>query len=144
MKNFLLIGFISLTAFQCQSPKQSNTKKLHGEVVETIQKRIINGITPSMAIALIDSSGTYYFNFGKTEKNGKEVDENTIYEIGSISKVFTGILLAQQIHDGDLKIDDKINDLLPDSIKVPVIGAEEITVGNLTDHTSGLPRMPNN
>lgn len=144
MKNFLLIGLISLTAFQCQSPKQSDPKELPGEVVETIKKRIINGITPSMAIALIDSSGTYYFNFGKTEKNGKEVDENTIYEIGSISKVFTGILLAQQILDGDLKIDDKINDLLPDSIEVPVIGPEEITVGNLADHTSGLPRMPNN
>ena len=144
MKNFLRIGFISLIAFQCQNPIQSDIKELPSEVVEVIQKRISNGVTPSVAIALIDSSGTYYFNFGKTEKGGKYVDENTIYEIGSISKVFTGVLLAQQILDGDLSMDDEINELLPDSIRVPFIGETEITIGSLTDHTSGLPRMPNN
>jgi D-alanyl-D-alanine-carboxypeptidase/D-alanyl-D-alanine-endopeptidase len=144
MKHYTIIALISLIAFQCQNSKQKDTKELPAEVVETIEKRIANGVAPSMALALIDSSGTHYFNFGKTENGGKEVDENTIYEIGSISKVFTGILLAQQILDDDLKMDDKVNDLLPDSIRVPVMGEKEITLGNLTDHTSGLPRDPGN
>ncbi len=144
MKNILITGLISLTAFQCQSPKQTDREELPLKVVETIEKRIINGVTPGMAIALIDSSGTRYFNFGKTEKNGKVVDENTIYEIGSITKVFTGIMLAKQVLDGDVKMDDGVNGLLPDSIDIPVMGDDEITLGDLSDHTSGLPKMPLN
>ncbi len=86
-------------------------------------------------------------NFSILEKllrYGQEVDENTIYEIGSITKVFTGILLAQQVLEGRLKLDDEINNFLPDDIKIPVRGDAEITFGHLTDHTSGLPRMPDN
>ena len=141
----IIILLISFIIFQCHGSQEKTDKEgLPDEVVETIEKSIAEGITPSIALAIIDSSGVNYYNFGKSASHGKEVDENTIYEIGSISKVFTGIILAKQILDGDLKIDDKINDLLPDSINVPVMGDIEITLGNLTDHTSGLPRMPDN
>ncbi|MDX2415160.1 MAG: serine hydrolase [Bacteroidales bacterium] len=139
---FLLISFVSI---QCQhSPEKADIKGLPAEVVESIERRIEEGLTPSIALAIIDSSGTKFFNFGKTAKFGREVDENTIYEIGSISKVFTGILLAQQVVDGGLKLEDEINNFLPDNIIVPVMGETEITFGNLTDHTSGLPGMPDN
>lgn len=144
MKHHLSIALTLLISIQLNSQTPTKPKELPVEVVESINKRIANKHTPSMAIALIDSTGIYYFNFGTTTYGGENVDENSIYEIGSISKVFTGILLAQQIVDGDLKIDDEINNLLPDSIKVPVIGNEEITLGTLADHTSGLPRMPTN
>ncbi len=139
---FLLISFITI---QCQNiPENNETKGLPAEVLESIERRIEEGLTPSIALALIDSSGIQFFNFGLTAKYGKEVDENTIYEIGSISKVFTGILLAQQVLDGRLKLEDEINNFLPDDIKVPVMGNTEITFGNLTDHTSGFPGMPDN
>ncbi len=148
MKHFkiaILLFLVALISYQCQQrPERRVEKELPFEVVETIKKRIANGVTPSMALALIDSSGIYYFNFGKTKDAGKEVDENTIYEIGSISKVFTGIILAEQVLNGDLKLEDEINNFLPDDINVPVMGDKNITFGNLTDHTSGLPRMPGN
>jgi len=141
----LFILLLAIASYQCQqSPEKKGEKSLPVEVEETIKKRISEGFTPSIAIAVIDSSGIHYFNYGKTSDNGVGVDENTIYEIGSITKVFTGIMLAQQVLDGDIRLDDKINDLLPDSIKVPVKGDTEITIGNLSDHTSGLPRMPDN
>ncbi|WP_234363996.1 serine hydrolase [Lunatibacter salilacus] len=119
-------------------------KDLPPEVVETIENRIEGNATPSISIAVIDSTGIHYYNFGKTAVDGKAVDENTIYEIGSISKAFTAILLAQQVLDGKLKLEDEINKFLPDNFKIPVMGDTEITFGNLTDHTSGLPRMPDN
>jgi len=144
-RSTLIILLISFITLQCQlSPEKTDKKGLPPEVVESIERRIEEGLTPSITIAIIDSSGVKYFNFGKTAKNGQEVDENTIYEIGSISKVFTGILLAQQVLEGRLKLEDEINNFLPDDIKVPVMGDTEITFGNLTDHTSGFPRMPNN
>ncbi len=139
---FILLTFVN---YKCQKKsKQLFNKNLPVAVVEAIEKRIEEGLNPSIALALIDSSGVQYFNFGKTADGGKEVNRNTIYEIGSISKVFTGILLAQQVLDDELKLDDEVNAFLPDSIKIPVMGDTEITLGNISDHTSGLPRMPDN
>ena len=144
-RSTLIILLICFVTSQCQlSPEKTNIIGLPAEVVESIERRIEEGLTPSITLAIIDSSGVKFFNFGKTAKNGQEVDENTIYEIGSITKVFTGILLAQQVLEGNLKLEDEINNFLPDDIKVPVMGDTEITFGNLTDHTSGFPRMANN
>jgi len=144
-RSTLIILLISFVTLQCQlSPEKTEKKGLPAEVLESIERRIEEGLIPSIAIAIIDSSGVQYFNFGKTAKKGQEVNENTIYEIGSITKVFTGILLAQQVLEGRLNLEDGINSFLPENINVPVMGDTEITFGNLTDHTSGLPRLPNN
>ena len=144
-KIILVFILLAIVNYNCQKKsKQLYNKNLPVAVVEAIEKRIEEGINPSIALALIDSSGIQYFNFGKTADDGMEVNRNTVYEIGSISKVFTAILLAQQVLDDELKLNDEINDFLPDSIKIPVMGDTEITFGNLSDHTSGLPRMPDN
>ncbi len=85
-----------------------------------------------------------YYNFGTKTLGGAAVDEHSIYEIGSISKVFTAILLAQKVVDGKMKLDDPIKKYLPADVKVPQRGSAEIALGNLSDHTSALPRMPSN
>jgi hypothetical protein len=63
-------------------------------VVESIQNRIDFGMNPSIAIGILDEDGMHYFNYGVTKAGGTAVDEHTIYEIGSITKTFTAILLA--------------------------------------------------
>ena len=63
-----------MSIFQPNNPHKTQTKALPPEIIEAINERITNGYTPSVAIALIDSSGTYYFNFGKTQADGKEVN----------------------------------------------------------------------
>lgn len=70
-------------------------------------------------------------------------DADTLFEIGSITKVFTGTLLAQRIENGELKLDDRVAELLPeDWVLSPA--AREITLRHCTTHTSGLPRLPAN
>ncbi len=113
-------------------------------ITASIEDRILYGYNPSIALAIIDENGTNYYSFGKTSINGKQVDEHTIYEIGSISKTFTAILLAKQVIEGKVSLDDPIDKFLPDSIDIPFIGDQPITLGHLSDHTSGLPRMPGN
>jgi serine-type D-Ala-D-Ala carboxypeptidase/endopeptidase len=120
------------------------SQALPEDVLTNIKKRIENGHTPSIAIGIIDKNGARYYNFGTKTLNGAPVDEHSIYEIGSISKVFTGILLAQAVQDGKLKLDDPIKKYLPAEVKVPTRNGVEITLGNLSDHTSGFPRMPGN
>lgn len=70
--------------------------------------------------------------------------ESLLFEIGSISKVFTGLLLAQNISDKKVSLDTSIAELLDGDVTFndPAIAA--ITLGQLATHTSGLPRLPSN
>ena len=140
MKYFIGCFFLLLSI---ASYGQSNAT-LPKEVVESIEKRIKLGLNPSIVVGIVDKDGMHFFNFGKKSANGSAADEHTTYEIGSITKTFTAILLAQQAIDGKLKIDDPIKNYLPSQVKVPQHGKNEITFGNLSDHTSGLPKNPDN
>lgn len=119
-------------------------QKLPENVEASIKKRLEYGNSPSYAIGIIDKNGARYYNFGTKTLGGAAVDEHSIYEIGSISKVFTGILLALQVVNGKMKLDDPIKKYLPAEVKVPQRGGKEITLGHLSDHTSALPRLPGN
>jgi CubicO group peptidase (beta-lactamase class C family) len=67
----------------------------------------------------------------------------SIFEIGSISKTFTGLLLARMIVEGKVKLDEPVRDLLPPGI-APRTASPEITLLDLATHRSGLPPMPDN
>lgn len=70
--------------------------------------------------------------------------EDSVFEIGSISKTFTALILAQMVEQGTVKLDEPVRELLPpDTVAKPASGAE-ITLLDLSDQHSGLPRMPDN
>ena len=139
----LILGYCAVLILFVGCQKQS-TDDLPANVVQSIQNRIDNGITPSIVVGVIDNKGPRYYCFGKKSLTDSAVNEHTIYEIGSISKVFTGILLAHQSEAGKVDINDPAQKYLPSTVQIPKRGGKEITLGNLSDHTSGLPRMPDN
>jgi CubicO group peptidase (beta-lactamase class C family) len=69
-------------------------------------------------------------------------DGDTISEIGSITKVFTGLLLADLAEQGIVGLDDPLASYLPSWVRVPTRGERQITLGDLASHTGGLPRDP--
>jgi len=71
-------------------------------------------------------------------------DAETVYELASISKVFTGVLLAQMAMSGDVSLEQPVRELLPDSLIVPTFEGNEIRLHHLSSQNSGLPRMPAN
>src|SRR5438105_10431416 len=72
------------------------------------------------------------------------MDGDTLFAIGSITKVFTALLLQDMIERGEMKLDDPVKKYLPDSVKMPAYQGKEITLLHLATHTSGLPGGPNN
>lgn len=68
---------------------------------------------------------------------------DSVFEIGSISKTFTGLILAQMVEQKSVKLDEPLRELLPPGI-VPKPSGPEITLLDLSDQHSGLPRMPDN
>ncbi|MEI2696235.1 MAG: serine hydrolase [Saprospiraceae bacterium] len=117
---------------------------LPADIDKSIQDRITNGHSPSIVVGIIDKNGPQYYLYGTKTIGGEAVDEHSIYEIGSISKTFTGILLAQMVLNKKLNLEDPAQNYLPDVVKLPVRNGQQITIGQLSDHTSALPRMPSN
>jgi D-alanyl-D-alanine-carboxypeptidase/D-alanyl-D-alanine-endopeptidase len=74
---------------------------------------------------------------------GAPVDETSVFEIGSVSKVFAGLALAEAVAAGEARLDQEVGTLLPDD--PPAIGLEalpSITLAELATHSAGLPEYP--
>jgi CubicO group peptidase (beta-lactamase class C family) len=76
--------------------------------------------------------------------DSRPVNGDTLYEIGSITKVFTSLILADAVERGEVALDDPVAKYLPGTVKVPQRDGKQITLYDLSTHRSGLPRMPLN
>ena len=96
-----------------------------------------------LVAAEVGGGAVRYFSAGSPAPRPGIPPERIIFEIGSITKVFTGLLLAQAVVEHRLSLDDPIGELLPASVRLdPVVST--ITLEELATHTSGLPRFPDN
>ena len=85
------------------------------------------------------------FGYAGTLGEGRSaIDEHSLFEIGSITKTFTGVLLADQVLLGNARLDDPITRFLPESVTQNSSTLSFITLLDLATHTSGLPRLPSN
>src|SRR5438874_12581385 len=98
-----------------------------------------------MVIGLVDERGSRVLGAGKLD-NGtpQEVNGDTVFEIGSVTKTFTTLLLQDMVERDEVKLDDPVAKYLPESVKVPARNGKQITVLNLATHTAGFPRDPSN
>lgn len=102
-------------------------KRAVGIVLATLEK----GKTPVIATAGTSGSAT-------------PLDGNSVFEIGSVTKVFTTALLADMVRRHEVSLDDPISKYLPSTVRVPSRGGKQITLGDLATQSSGLPRLPTN
>ncbi len=98
----------------------------------------------AMVVGVIDPSGRRTIAYASTKKGEGPVDADTVFEIGSVTKVFTSLLLAEAVRRGEVALTDPVSKYLPPNVKVPERGGKKITLVDLATHTSGLPRMPTN
>lgn len=141
---FVHIGIIAFLFIWLVIPAQAQeVSAIPAEVQENVRARVDNGDNVGIVVGLIDADGPRYFSYGKMALTEERTpDAQTVFEIGSISKVFTALLLAQMVEEGRMHPDDPIANYLPDSVRVS--SDEAITLAHLTTHTSGLPRLPDN
>jgi CubicO group peptidase (beta-lactamase class C family) len=75
---------------------------------------------------------------------GGPVNEKTLFEIGSITKLLTALLLSDMANRGEVRLDEPVAELLPAGTRVPVRDGKAITLRDLASHYSGLPRVATN
>lgn len=141
MKHFY-IAFFLLFSVQFAIGQETN---INEELKVHIKGLVDKGFTPSVAMSYVEGNVVENFNYGNTKlEDGSAVNENSVYEIGSITKVFTCIILADEVLKGNMNLDDPISKYLPKKFKAIQGKNREITLKDLATHTSGLPRMPTN
>ncbi len=116
--------------------------------ISDLQALIDNRVQMKKAVGIVaetlDATGSHVYSAGTAATGGtQKPDGKTLFEIGSITKVFTSLILADMIERGEVKGDDPVAKYLPGH-EIPSRNGKQITLMNLSMQNSGLPRMPDN
>lgn len=98
-----------------------------------------------IVVGIIDPHGRRIVAYGHLQQgDGRPLTGDSVFEIGSITKVFTSLLLTDMVERGKVRLDEPVAELLPAGVRilVPQRDGRQITLADLATHTSGLPRMP--
>jgi serine-type D-Ala-D-Ala carboxypeptidase/endopeptidase len=110
-----------------------------------IETQVANKMSNSIIVGIVDASGKHIVSAGvKSATNRTLPDGNTMYELGSVGKLFTTLMMADMGLKKELDYNAPIAQYLPKTVKIPSKNGKEITSLHLSTHRSGLPRMPYN
>jgi CubicO group peptidase (beta-lactamase class C family) len=138
----LLAGVAAASHARAQTAAIPNDAEIRRILVERID---VQHQSVGIVVGVIDPTGRRIISYGSPAKNDpRPLNGDTVYEIGSITKVFTSLLLADAVGRGELALTDPVADFLPAKVRMPERGGRAITLQDLATHTSGLPRLPSN
>lgn len=135
----VLFAFIVGQIFSgCSGQKSSNL--IEKKINVQLDSLLLDTHIQSISIGIIDGKDLYEIHKGKL-LNGEVPNAKTLYEVASLTKTFTGTLLASAIVENKVKIDDDIRLYLNDSFPNLEYEGYSITFRHLVTHQSGLPHM---
>ena len=130
------------SSLQADDAKASAWKGKVDAVVEPLMKA---NKTVGLVVGILTPGGEReYFCYGQTKKGGPRPTADTLFEIGSVTKPVTGLLLSLMVEKGEVALGDPVQRHLPKELVVPRRGKRDITLLELATHASGLPRNPPN
>jgi serine-type D-Ala-D-Ala carboxypeptidase/endopeptidase len=120
-------------------PSEAEVREILGRRVDDDRQSI------GIVVGMLSPAGRRVISYGALEKGDpRPLDGGTVFEIGSITKVFTALLLADMVERGEVALSDPVATCLPAQVTVPQRNEQQITLHDLATHTSGLPRLPSN
>jgi D-alanyl-D-alanine-carboxypeptidase/D-alanyl-D-alanine-endopeptidase len=142
----LLVGMISLMHTAVAQSSANSPVPSDSEIRQILVDRIDKDHqSVGIVVGVIEPTGRRVVAYGSLDKGDKRpLDGDTVFEIGSVTKVFTSLLLADMVQRGEVALTDPVAKYLPPGVKMPERGGRQITLQDLATHTSGLPRMPSN
>ena len=124
-------------------PAVATAIELRPEFQSAIEQGIANGRYQSVAVGLLDDGEQSQWLFGAVEPGGAKPTADTVYEIGSTTRCFTGLLLADAVLAGKLRLDDTLGKIFADvHFADPKLAAT--TLGEIAAHRAGLPAIASN
>ncbi|MDT0622032.1 serine hydrolase domain-containing protein [Croceitalea vernalis] len=132
---FLIVSFG--TSF---SQENSSGDIISGIIQKNAQKFIKNKNINSVSIGIYKDGQVYTEHFGEIIKGkNNPPNDNTVYEVGSVSKTITGYLVAKAVLEQKIQLEDDIRIYLEGDYLNLEYNSTPISIRNLITHTSGLP-----
>lgn len=153
MKTFLVSILFAMTSCSLLSSKElaklpvtNNPNSLDSVQAQAVYDRaqyFPNGT--QLSICIIKGDSEKYVGIERRNDSLVYVDNrDSVFEIGSITKTFTGTMLAKLVYDGKVNQDDPVKNYLPITLNQSSLNGKEMTLVQLANHTSGLPFEPTN
>jgi CubicO group peptidase (beta-lactamase class C family) len=113
------------------------------ELTALLETRVRERRAVGIAVGVLEADGSATMAFaGSAGEGAPPLGGRSGFEIGSITKAFTGILLAEMVRTGEVRYGDPVSRYLPAGLRVPAVNGREITLLDLATHHSGLPVVP--
>ncbi len=115
-----------------------------GDIRQILLERVdAQGKGIGMVVGVIEPGRRRVVSYGQvSEGDPRPLDGDTAFEIGSMTKVFTALVLADMVRRGEVALEDPLAKYLPGGAKIPERNGQPITLLDVATHTSGLPLMP--
>ncbi len=138
----LAIPLVAQTALQEHStslPSDVEIRDLLADRIDVQHKSL------GMVVGIITPQGRRIISHGRAnQSDSRPLDGDTVFEIGSVTKIFTALLLADMAQRGEVALSDPIAKFLPKAVSLPERNGRAITLVDLATQTSGLPFFPSN
>lgn len=136
---FLLVLSQRLMAQSAGMPSQEDIQKILRQRIDVEHQSV------GIVVGVIDAQGQRVVGYGALRDKDPQVpDGETLFEIGSVTKVLTSLLLADELQRGEIALADPVSKYLPKTVTLPTFKQSEITLLDLATHKSGLPTLPSN
>jgi serine-type D-Ala-D-Ala carboxypeptidase/endopeptidase len=145
LTSLTVLALFSLAPASAQSAFPDNAA-----ITKLLKDRVDDGRATGLVVGVLEADGkTRVVVYGSGGSDAKPLSADSVFEIGSITKVFTGTLLADMAQKGEVKLDVPAQTYAPAGMILPKRGGpdgkmKEITLANLSEQNSGLPRLPSN
>ncbi|MCH8619837.1 serine hydrolase domain-containing protein [Undibacterium sp. TS12] len=138
----LLMATLALGAFQAHAA----TSMSDADVLNVLKQRVDTekkGV--GIVVGIVDDKGSRVISYGYANlADRRPVDADTLFEIGSITSVFTSITMMDMAEKSEIRLKDPLAKYLPANVNVPYSDDRKITLADLSAHRSGLPALPAN
>ncbi|HEY3836182.1 MAG TPA: serine hydrolase [Bryobacteraceae bacterium] len=139
MAGFAAILLMAQAPAESPFPTDSDVRKILADRIGGEDRGV------GLVVGLIDAKGRRVVSYGSLAKGDKRpLNGETVFEIGSMTKVFTSLVLMDMVLKGEVALTDPVAKYLPDGVKIPERDGKKITLEELSTQHSGLPRMPTN
>jgi len=143
-----LLLCLPLLAAGCASPIDPATaREIPEEVRRAVRQSVDQGYRTGVVVGLVNPQGVYTFAYPSAAQvvpgeaaRGEVVTPGSVFAVGSLTKVFTGIVLADMVERGEVELEGPLNRYLPAGLEIPARDGVELTLAHLATHTSGLPK----
>ncbi|HEY5926567.1 MAG TPA: serine hydrolase [Kofleriaceae bacterium] len=110
-------------------------------IAKHVQPLIDAELATGIVVGIVDAGKREIYGFGKGP-NGAAPTGKTLFELGSVTKLYTGLLLADAVQRREVGLDTPVAELLPTGVTAPTRDKRVITLRHLVLHSSGLPPLP--